>query len=147
MIYVSYRGTPSALVDLASGRIHAALMPLAPALPLVREGRVRLLAVTNRIRAAATPEVPTVAEAGAPALEMEGLLGLYGWRGMPEATRTELAFQAQQALSDPGVAERLRAAGMEPREASTPAAFAAELAAYRTRWAVLAREFGAKPPG
>ena len=81
------------------------------------------------------------------ALELAGVLGLYGWRGMPDAVRLELAAQAQQALADPGVAERLRAAGMEPREASTPAAFAAELAAYRGRWAALARQFGARPPG
>jgi tripartite-type tricarboxylate transporter receptor subunit TctC len=147
MTYVSYRGAPQALIDLASGRIHAALTPLASALPLVRDGRIRLLAVTNRIRAAAVPEVPTVAEAGVPVLEMEGILGLYGWRGIPAAVRDELAAQAHQTLADPGVAERLRAAGMEPREESTPAAFKAELVAVRDRWAALAREFGAKPPG
>jgi len=146
MAYVSYRGAPPALLDLAGGRIHAALTPLAPALALAREGRIRLLLVTNRTRAAAAPEVPTAAEAGAPALEMEGILGLYGWRGMPDAARAELAEQAQRTLADPGVAERLRAAGMEPRGASTPAAFTAELAAYRDRWTALAREFGAKPP-
>jgi tripartite-type tricarboxylate transporter receptor subunit TctC len=81
-----------------------------------------------------------------PTLEMEGVLGLYGWRGMPEAVRAELAEQAQRTLADPGVAQRLRAAGMEPRGASTPGAFTAELAAVRARWAALAREFGAKPP-
>jgi hypothetical protein len=118
-----------------------------PGTPLVRDGRIRLLAVTNRIRAAAVPEVPTVTEGGVPVLQMEGILGLYGWRGIPAAVRDELAAQAHQTLADPGVAERLRAAGMEPREASTPAAFKAELVAVRDRWAALAREFGAKPPG
>ncbi|MEO3475947.1 tripartite tricarboxylate transporter substrate binding protein [Roseomonas sp. CAU 1739] len=146
MAYVSYRGASPALLDLAGSRIHAALTPLAPALPLVREGRIRLLLVTNRVRAAAAPEVPTAAEAGTPALEMEGVLGLYGWRGIPEATRAELSVQAQETLAEPGVAERLRAAGMEPRGASTPAAFTAELSASRARWTALAREFGAKPP-
>ena len=147
MAFVAYRGGPPALLDLAGGRIHAVLTPLAPALPLAREGRIRLLAVTNRTRATAAPEVPTVAEAGAPALAMEGLLGLYGWRGIPEAARAELAAQAQETLADPGVAERLRVAGMEPRGAATPAAFAAELAAFRAHWATLAREFGVRPPG
>jgi tripartite-type tricarboxylate transporter receptor subunit TctC len=147
MAYVSYRGAPPALLDLAGARIHAALVPLAPALPLAREGLIRLLVVTNRTRALAVPGVPTAAEADAPALEIEGLLGLYGWRGMPDTTRAEMAEQAQQTLADPGVAERLRAAGMEPRGASTPAAFAAELAAIGARWMALAREFGAKPPG
>jgi tripartite-type tricarboxylate transporter receptor subunit TctC len=147
MAYVSYRGAPPALLDLAGGRIHAALVPLAPALPMVREGRIRLVVVTNRTRAVAIPEVPTAAEADVPALEIEGLLGLYGWRGISDAARAELAGQAQQTLADPGAAERLRAAGMEPRGPSSPAAFAAELAAIGGRWAALAREFGARPPG
>jgi tripartite-type tricarboxylate transporter receptor subunit TctC len=147
MAFVAYRGSPPALLDLANGRIHATLSPLAPALPLAREGRIRLLAVTNRTRAKAAPEAPTVVEAEAPALEMEGLLGLYGWRGIPEATRAELAAQAQEALADPGVAERLLTAGMEPRGPGSPAAFAAELAGFRTRWAALAREFGIRPAG
>jgi tripartite-type tricarboxylate transporter receptor subunit TctC len=147
MAYVSYRGAPPALLDLASGRIHAALVPLAPALPLAREGRIRLVVVTNRTRAVAIPEVPTAAEAGVPALEIEGLLGLYGWRGISDAARAELAAQAQQTLADPGVAERLRAAGMEPRGPSTSADFAAELGTIAARWAALARESGAKPPG
>jgi tripartite-type tricarboxylate transporter receptor subunit TctC len=147
MSYVSYRGAPPALVDLAGGRIHAALVPLASAQPLVREGRVRMPVVTNRVRAVAIAEVPTAREAGVPALGTEGLLGLYGWRGTPEAVRSELAGQAQQTLADPGVAERLRAAGMEPRAPSAPAALAAELAAIGVRWATPARGFGARPPG
>ena len=105
------------------------------------------MVVTNRTRAVATPEVPTAIEAGVPALEIEGLLGLYGWRGISDAARAELAAQAQQTLADPGVAARLRGAGMEPREPSTSAGFAAELGTIAARWAALAREFGAKPPG
>lgn len=147
MAYVAYRSSPSALLDLAAGRIHAALTPLGVALPLLREGRLRLLAVTNPTRSPVVPEAPTAAEAGFPALRMEGAHGLYGWRGMPEAARAELAAQAAETLAEPAAAERLRAAGMEPRAATTPAGFAAELAATRAHWAALARDFGTKPPG
>jgi tripartite-type tricarboxylate transporter receptor subunit TctC len=146
MAYVAYRGSPPALLDLAAGRIHAALTPLGAAMPLLREGRLRLLAVANPSRSPVVPEAPTAAEAGFPALEMEGAHGLFGWRGMPEEARAELARQAAEALAEPAAAGRLRAAGMEPRAATTPAAFAAELAKTRAHWAALARDSGAKPP-
>ncbi|MBV1796547.1 tripartite tricarboxylate transporter substrate binding protein [Siccirubricoccus sp. G192] len=145
MAYVSYRGAPPALLDLAAGRIHAALTPLAPALPLGREGRTRLLVATGPERAPAAPDLPTTAEAGMPGFRITGLLGLFGWRGMPDATRDALSAQTRAVLAEPATAERFRAAGMAPR-GSTPAAYTAELTESRARWAVLAREFGARPP-
>ena len=145
MTYVSYRGAPPALLDLAAGRIHAALTPLAPALPLAREGRVRPLATTTGERPPAAPDLPTTAEAGMPSFRITGLLGLLGWRGMPDAVRDELSAQVRAAVAEPATAERFRAAGMAPR-GSTPAEYAAELAESRARWAILAREFGARSP-
>jgi tripartite-type tricarboxylate transporter receptor subunit TctC len=145
MTYVSYRGAPPALLDLAAGRIHAALTPLAPALPLAREGRTRLLVATTRERPPAAPDLPTTAEAGMPSFQITGLLGLFGWRGMPETARDELSAQVRAVLAEPATAERFRAAGMAAR-GSKPAEYAAELAASHARWAALAREFGARPP-
>jgi tripartite-type tricarboxylate transporter receptor subunit TctC len=147
MTYVAYRGTPAALLDLAAGHLQAVLLPLAPATPLLREGRIRLLAVSNPVRSALFPDVPTVAEAGIPAMEVEGAHGLFGWRGMPAPLRDELAAQVAAVLADPAAAARLRTAGMEPRAATTPEAFVAEIARSRAHWAALARAFGARPPG
>ncbi len=146
MAYVSYRGTPPALLDLASGRIQAALTPLAAVLPLARDGRVRALVVTGNDRVPSAPDLPTAAEAGMPEFWIEGLQGLFGWRGMPEATREELSGQLRELLVDPALAERFRTAGLAPR-GSTPTGFAGELREHRARWAALAAEFGAKPPG
>lgn len=145
MTYVSYRGAPPALLDLAAGRIHVALTPLAPALPPAREGRTRLLVSTARERPPAAPDLPTTAEAGMPGFQITGLLGLFGWRGMPNAARDELSGQTRAILAEPATAERFRVAGMVAR-GSTPAEYAAELAASRARWAALAREFGTRPP-
>ena len=64
---------------------------------------------------------------------------------MPEATRDELSAQAREVLAEPTVAERFAAAGMLAR-GSAPAAFTAEIAEHRARWAALAREFGVGPP-
>ena len=104
-----------------------------------------MLATAARTRAPAVPDLPTTAEAGFPDFWVEGLLGLFGWRGMPETERDVLSAQAREVLAEPAVAERFAAAGMLGR-GSTPAAFAAEIAEHRTRWTALAREFGVGPP-
>lgn len=146
MAFVPYRGGPQALLDLAEGRIQAVVSTLAAALGAARGGgRVRMLATAARARAPAAPELPTAAEAGFPGFWFEGLLGLFGWRGMPEAARDALSARAREVLAEPAIVERFGAAGMLAR-GSTPAAFAAEIAEHRTRWTALAREFGVGPP-
>ncbi len=145
MTFVAYRGGPQALLDLAEGRIQAVLSTLAAALGAARGGgRVRMLATAARTRAPAAPDLPTTAEAGFPDFWVEGLLGLFGWRGMPEAAREGLSAQAREVLAEQTIIERFGAAGMLAR-GSTPAAFAAEIAEHRKRWAALAREFGVGP--
>jgi tripartite-type tricarboxylate transporter receptor subunit TctC len=145
MTFVAYRGGPQALLDLAEGRIQAVLSTLTAALGAARGGRIRMLTTPARTRTATIPDVPTTAEAGFPDFWVEGLLGLFGWRGMPAVVRDELSAQAREILAEPAIAARLGAAGMLAR-GSTPAAFAAEIAEHRTRWAALAREFGVGPP-
>ncbi len=121
------------------------LSTLAAALGAARGGgRVRMLATAARTRAPAVPDLPTTAEAGFPDFWVEGLLGLFGWRGMPEAAREGLSAQAREVLAEQTIIERFGAAGMLAR-GSTPAAFAAEIAEHRKRWAALAREFGVGP--
>lgn len=146
MAYVPYRGVPSALTDLATDRIQVALITLAPAGPLAREGRLRILATTGHARAPGFPDLPTTAEAGFPGFWQEGMQGLFGWRGMAAAEREDWAAAIRAVLDAPAVAERLNAAGMAAR-GSTPAEFAQFLAEHRSRWSALAREFGARPPG
>ncbi len=141
-VFVSFRGLM--LVEVAQGHVHLALGSIAAALPYVRSGGVRLLATPSPGRVPVVPDLPTTAEAGHPDLLVEGVHGLFGWRGMAEAAREALSSDARAALADPLVVERYAAAGLQAR-GSTPAAFAAELAAHRERWAALAREFGAMP--
>ena len=147
MAYVSYRGAPPALLDLAGGRIHAALVPLAPALPLAREGRIRLVVVTNRTRAVATPEVPTAIEAGVPSAGDRGFAWtLWVARHIGCGSRgTGCASTA-----DAGRPRRRGTAAGRRHGAARAIHFgeiAAELGTIAARWAALAREFGAKPPG
>lgn len=141
-VFVSFRGLM--LVELAQGHVHLALGSIAAALPYVRAGGVRLLAAASPVRVPVVPDLPTTADAGHPELLVEGVHGLFGWRGMPDAARDALSFDVRTVLADPSLAERYAAAGLRAR-GSTPAAFAAELDDHRERWAALAREFGAMP--
>jgi tripartite-type tricarboxylate transporter receptor subunit TctC len=145
MNFVPYRGSPPALLDLADGRLHAVLSTLAPALAVSHGGRVRILATMARVRASAAPDVPTSEEAGFPGFWVEGLMGLFGWRGMSDLAREELSAQVRETLADSSITERFRALGMLAR-GSNPAAFAGELENHRVRWAELARQFGVRPP-
>ena len=68
------------------------------------------LVLTGPERAPTAPELPTAAEAGMPAFRMEGLQGLFGWRGMPEAVREEFSVRVRQILADPAAASGSRIA-------------------------------------
>ena len=90
--------------------------------------------------------MPTSAEQGFPGFRQEGIHGLFGWKGMQGPLRARIAVEAAAAVAEPGLAERLRGAGLLVRAGGTPEGFAATLAEQRERWAALAREFGAAPP-
>src|SRR5262249_36915105 len=83
MVQGSYRDGSLWIQDLVAGRIHVMMSSLLTSLPLAQAGKVRLLAVTNKNRAAIAPEVPTAIEAGYSQLEFEGLQGFFGPRDMP----------------------------------------------------------------
>jgi tripartite-type tricarboxylate transporter receptor subunit TctC len=147
MAFIGYRGAGAATVtEMLAGRLHAMLVPLAPVVGAAREGRLRLLATTGPERAPALPEVPTSAEQGFPGFRQEGIHGVFGWKGMPDALRARIAAEASTVVAEPALAERLRGAGLLVRADGTPAGFAATLAEQRERWAALAGEFGAAQP-
>lgn len=121
--FVAYQGSPPAVLDLAAGRLQFAVLPLTPLLGAIREGQVRPLAVTSGIRSPILPEVPTVAEAGVEDLLYEPFTGLFGWRGMPDAVRDQIAAASRPVLANAAAADRLAQAGILARQGN-----AAELA-------------------
>ena len=80
---VPYRGIPALLPDLLAGRIAAAFPNISVVLQLVQDGKLRALAVTSRRRATATPDVPTMSEAGLPAIDADAWFGLMAPAGTP----------------------------------------------------------------
>jgi tripartite-type tricarboxylate transporter receptor subunit TctC len=119
--------------------MHFAFSSPMSVLPFVKQGKLRLLAVTTPQRSRALPEVPTVAESGVPGYEFTGWMGVLA----PKATPPDVVRQFQQAVASavfiPDLEQRLAADAAEP-VASTPADFAAFLKTDIARWTRVVRE-------
>jgi tripartite-type tricarboxylate transporter receptor subunit TctC len=144
MAHVPYRSSVLALPDLIAGQIQVVIVPLAAALPLAHDGKIKLLAVTTLERAAAAPGLPTASETGHPELTVEAPLGLFGPKTMAPELRERIAADLRALAGDPAIVQRLSSLGMSAR-ASTPAEYAATLAEQRVRWTALARAHGVRP--
>ena len=142
--FVYYKAPTGALMDLSAGRIHVAVMPFAVVRGQAEAGGVKVLAVTNAVRAEAAPEIPTVAEAGYPDLTLGGLLGLFGPKDMPPALQERIASEVREILKEPEVAKRLINLGLRPL-GTTPAEFRSVLDEQRAKWAAIARAHDIKP--
>ena len=139
---VPYRDIMQAPNDLAEGRIQLLATSLAVVLPPMQAGRVKVLAVTSRERAPSAPAVPTVVEAGYPALQLESPIGLFGPRGMPLELRERIADEVRAvAAADPAIATRLAATGQVVLIRG-PAEFAAAIAELRAKLAATAKVLG-----
>jgi tripartite-type tricarboxylate transporter receptor subunit TctC len=142
--FVAYNNPVSAISDLSEGRIHIAVLPLASALGAVQAGKIKLLAVTNAIRAPAAPNVATVAECGYPDFTFGGFLGLFGPKEIPVALQDRLASEVREILADADIRTRLTNVGLVAR-GTTPAEFAALMNTQRAKWSAIAREHKIEP--
>jgi tripartite-type tricarboxylate transporter receptor subunit TctC len=137
MVRVPYRDSVLALNDLSEGRIEVFLSALATVLPQVAGGKIKVLALTNRERAPALPDVPTAAEAGFPTLQYDGLVGLFANSEMPIELRDRIAHEVSAVLADPAVAMRIAATG-QTVSPGTPEEFAKSIAEQRASFAAIA---------
>jgi len=142
MTHVPYRGAAPAMTDLIAGQIQVMFDNMPAVLPQVREGRVRALAVAGAARAAALPEVPTVAESGLPGFEAAAWFGLAAPSATPAAVRQRLEAASRAVLERPAFRERLAGAGAEPG-ALFGEGFAGFLVAERAKWGRVVRDSGA----
>ena len=139
--HVPYRGSAAALTDLMSGQIKLFVDNITTTMPLHREGKVRALAVTTARRAAALPEVPTLAESVAPELVINSWQGIFAPARLPELIRARFNAELNRILRDAAMVSWLRDIGAEP-VGGTPDAFATFLAGERTKWAEVVRVNG-----
>jgi tripartite-type tricarboxylate transporter receptor subunit TctC len=143
MAKIPYRDIVQAGTDVAEGRIQVMMSSLALVQPHLQSGKVRLLAVTSRQPVAMLPGIPTVAAAGFPALELEGLVGLFGPRDMPSELRERIAADIR-AVADQEISTRLVATG-QVVNVGTAAEFAKAVDEQRAQVAALAAAVGMTP--
>ena len=111
--HIPFRGPIEAFTEVMAGRIDFYFLPIAPALPVINDGKVLALAVSTRKRAAALPNVPTVAEAGYPGAEYLFWGGLAAPAKTPRDIIDKLHRECEKALSLPAIGERLAQLGVE----------------------------------
>src|SRR5262249_20084683 len=121
---VPYRGAGPAMQDLVAGQIDLLIDSPVTVLPQLRAGTIKAYAVTEKVRLASSPDVPTVDEAGLPGLYLSNWFALYAPKGTPQPIISKLNAAAVEALADPNVRARLAELGQDifPREQQTPQA-------------------------
>jgi len=142
--HVPYRGSAAAAtIALITGDVAMSFVNTSTSLGQVRSGKLRAIAVAERSRIAAAPEIPTLDESGLPGFEATPWLGLGARAGTPRDVVNRLNEAATRALTRPDVVERMVKMGIEPRPMS-PEQFAEFVRAETVKWADIIRRSGAK---
>jgi tripartite-type tricarboxylate transporter receptor subunit TctC len=137
-VHIPYRGAAPALTDLLGGQLDFLFDP-GIAVPHIRSGRLRLLAVGSPSRSPLFPDTPTLAEAGLRGFDADTVFGLYAPAGTPSAVVSRLNSEANRILATPAMRERIQAIGGVPAPMSAPE-FAAKMAEDAKRFSAIVRE-------
>ena len=141
MLHVPYKGEGPLMPDIIAGRVHSSFLSQGNAISLAKEGKLRALAVLLDKRSALLPEVPTIAEAGAPAVTVRQWAGVFGPPKMPREIVERLNKEVNAALKRPEVLEQLERYGYAA-EGSTPEGLTAINREDLALWRKLVREAG-----
>jgi tripartite-type tricarboxylate transporter receptor subunit TctC len=143
MTHVPYKGSAPALTDVAGGQVSVMFDTLLSAMPQIKSGRLKALAVTSAKRSASAPELPTVAESGVPGYEAVAWSGLLAPAHTPPEIVAKLNTEINVILSQPDVQKRFLNDGAEPLGGS-PEKFSAHIGSEVRKWAAVAKLSGAK---
>jgi tripartite-type tricarboxylate transporter receptor subunit TctC len=144
MVHIPYKGTSPGVVDLLAGQVTVMTPNVLTALPHIKAGKLRALAVTSAKRSGALPDIPTIAEAGLPGYDSTQWYGVLAPAGTPHEIVARLHAEIVRALRLPDVRERLAADGAEA-VGSTPEEFAAFIQSEIEKWTAVARSAGIRP--
>jgi tripartite-type tricarboxylate transporter receptor subunit TctC len=142
--HVAYRGSVQAMLDVIAGHISFMVVDLQPALPQIREGKVRVLGVTTATRVDAAPEIPTLAEQGLKGFELVAWQGVVGPAGLPRPIVDRLAAQIARLVNNPGTREKFKLIALQSLPDSTPDSFAVYVRTEVDRWATIVKASGAE---
>ena len=143
LTHIPYKGSAPALTDLVGGHVAIYFSSLPPAIGLIKEGKVRALAVTGAKRSAILPDLPTVAEAALPGYEAVLHYGIVAPAGTPRPIIEKLSAALRAAVMSDDLKARLAEDGAEPL-ASTPEEYAADIDREETKWSAIVKLSGAK---
>jgi len=144
MVHFPYRGSAPAVTDLIAGNMNVMFDNLPSALPHIKSGRLKALAVTSRTRSPALPNVPTIEEAaGLKGFDASSWFGLFAPAGTPRAIVDKIQADVAKALALPEVRERFLAQGADPG-GNTPEQFAAFIRAETDKWTRVVKFSNAK---
>ncbi|HUL64022.1 MAG TPA: tripartite tricarboxylate transporter substrate binding protein [Burkholderiaceae bacterium] len=139
LVHIPYRGIAPAFTDLIGGQTQAMFPGLAAALPHIRAGRVRPLAVTGTVRHPLVKELPTLIEAGFPGFDAQQWYGIVGPAGIAAPIVKQLNTTLAEVLGAPDMREKLSVEAIEPMP-QTPEQFSQYMRADIARWSAIARE-------
>jgi tripartite-type tricarboxylate transporter receptor subunit TctC len=143
LVHVPYKGGGPAMGDLVGGQIQLIFATTASAIPQIKAGRVKGIAVTTAKRSALMPELPTISEAGLPGFDANNWYGIVVPLGTPRAIVDQLNAATTKALGMPDVKATLFNQGLDPAP-GTPEQFGAYIKSERIKWAKVIKESGAK---
>jgi tripartite-type tricarboxylate transporter receptor subunit TctC len=144
MLHVPYKGLGPAITELVGGQVQMAVSNVSTALPHVKAGRLRLLAVTTKKRFGLFPDTPTVDESGVPGYESSGWYALWAPARTPADIVSKLNAEVTRLLATPVMKEQLGAQGLEAIP-STPETFTKRLRAEIEQWRKVVKATGATP--
>jgi tripartite-type tricarboxylate transporter receptor subunit TctC len=141
--YIPYKGGSQALTDMVGGQAQVMFNGMLATYPFVKDGKLKVLAISSAKRFSSAPDIPTVAEAAFPGFETGSWQGIVAPAGTPPAIVNKLHADVMKILSTPEMKERLDKAGAEVR-AMTPQQFGSFIGSEKARWAKVAKESGEK---
>ena len=144
-VHVPYKGGAPALADLVAGQLAFMIENVPGTLPLVKDGKLRALAITSRKRSPLVPDLPTMDEAGVPGYEMVGWNGVFVPKGTPSRDRRQAARRARRCAALAGRC-RNRWRGSAPRRSAIARRHSPLSSKSKSlRWGAIIREKGIKP--
>jgi tripartite-type tricarboxylate transporter receptor subunit TctC len=144
MTHVPYRGTPAAQTAVLANEVTMGLFNAPPVIPLIKDGKLKALAVTSPKRSAILPDLPTIDEAGVKGYDVVGWWGFAGPAGLPTEIRDRLYNGIKKIMADPELRARLQQTGYDLLEQIPPDQFGKFIEAERAKWVPIVKASGAK---
>jgi tripartite-type tricarboxylate transporter receptor subunit TctC len=142
ILHVPYRGGSPAATDVVAGHVNGIIMDLPVLQPLILDGKLRAIAVTNKARSASLPDVPTSVEQGMTGLVSVNWFAVMAPAGTPDDIADRLQHAFTSAAKSPDIVAKLAASGIEPMTQGSRAEFVTFLRDESERWGEVARDAG-----